>query len=103
MQPDVRTHDKSLTLMQYHSGNYYYIKNVCERTVKIFFSQFRDLTEGGEAEEQVNERERTNRRVDVSARPTPPIVRRGKTKSQQAKGKEKAPPKSGPPKGRKKK
>jgi len=86
------------------SGNYYYIKNVCDRTVKIFFAQYRDPSEGeedGESDERANER--VSRRTEVSERPTPPIVQRGKTKGQQAKVKEKAPVKTGPPKGRKKK
>lgn len=104
-QQDSETRDKLLTPTRCHSGNYYYIKNVCERTVKIFFTQYRDLSEGGEgneAREQVNERERTSRRADISGRSTPPIVLRGKTRSKQARGKEKA-PKAGPPKRRKKK
>lgn len=105
-QHDFGTHDKLLTLVRHCSGNYYYIKNVCERTAKIFFSQYRDPSEDGEgqeAEEQVNERERPSRRADVSERLTLPIVKRGKTKGQQGKGKEKAPPKTGPPRGKKKK
>ena len=98
--------DQPPTLIRYLSGNYYYIKNVCERTVKILFAQYRDFSEvaeGNQAEEQVNERERTSRRADVSERSTPPIVQRGKKRSQKVKAKEKAPPKAGPPKGRKKK
>jgi hypothetical protein len=78
-------------------GNYYYIKNVCERTAKVFFAQYRDPSEGEEDEE----RERSTRRTEVSERSTPPVVQRGKTRNQQAKGKEKG-SKTGPPKGRKK-
>ena len=87
-------------------GNYYYIKNVCDRTAKIFFAQYRDPSEsdeGEEVEDRVNERERTSRRIEAFERPTPPIVQRGKTRSQKAKGKEAALPKTGPPRGRKKK
>jgi len=88
------------------SGNYYYIKNVCDRTVKIFFVQYRDLPEGEEGEEvgeRVSGRERASRRTEVE-RPTPPIVQRGKTKNQKAsRGNEAALQKTGPPRGRKKK
>jgi len=85
-------------------GNYYYIKNVCDRTVKIFFAQYRDSSEGeegGETEERANER--VSRRTEASERSTPPIVQRGKTRSQKAKqtkAKEKVPVKTGPPKGK---
>jgi len=63
----------------------------------MFFTQYRDPPEGGETEE------RASRRSDVSERSIPSIVQRGKTKSQKAKDKEAAPPKTGPPRGRKKK
>lgn len=63
----------------------------------MFFTQYRDPPEGGEAEERVSHRS------EVSERSMPPIVQRGKTKSQKAKIKEAAPPKTGPPRGRKKK
>jgi len=90
----------------YHRlGNYYYVKNVCDRTAKIFFAQYRDPSEdeGEEVEERAKERERISRRNEVSERSAPPIVQRGKTRNQKAKGKEAAPPKTGPPRGRKKK
>ena len=54
-------------------------------------------------ETQANER--PNRRTEAAEMSTPPIVQRGKTRSQiqKAKGKEKVVPKVGPPKGKKKK
>jgi len=87
-------------------GNFYYIKNVCERTVKIFFAQYRDPS-GGEGDEgaEAQANERPSRRTAAAEMSTPPIVQRGKTRSQiqKGKGKEKVVPKVGPPKARKKK
>jgi hypothetical protein len=49
-----------------------------------------------------NEWERVSRCTDVSELSTPPIVQHWKTKGRRAKGKVAAPPKTRPPKGRKK-
>lgn len=83
-----------------HTGNYYCLKNVCKRSAKVFFSQYRDPVEDGEgeAEERVNEQELSTRRTKASEQSTSPIVRRVKTRTQQAERRKKV-----PPKGRKKK
>ena len=61
-------------------------------------------SEGGsrEVEERVIHHAPASCYAEASERPTPPIVQCRKMKSQKEKAKEMAPPKTGPPKGRKK-
>ena len=83
-----------------------HIKNVCERTAKIFFAQCCDPSEskgGSEAEERVSHHSWAGCRAEASEWQIPPIVQHGKMRSEKGKAEETVPPKAGPLKGRKRK